>query len=678
MLTTKSNLIAGLYSVHCLGTFVTKNVIVADKDDVKLVISGKNKIFHLLGETHTYSCAVKFIYKSLYEFNHPKPVWINLKDMGTEVLGTDDIKVLQTNAGWHYYACEFSTYGLIVKEFLHFIVFDISKHSLTVEEDGIERYFYIVDSPISVRCHAGNIGYQHLERPYWILLSGNVTYKISNRSNILQKSSVISLHNKSFFYGTFQCKLKIKNVCLTKIVVFVNLRGSMPDRLLRRRYILPNSLQLTEKFSLKQYTHHELRFLSEPVCVSYDHRKETIEWHCPWIRTGVLHFCVEHTEQQFILDKLYCNDTKVFYLENVYQVFARLEPSEMYFHYGEKIRCKLNKNVTVHVDVIMMFKVYPEGLHPERYYTEWVTLDQTFPSGVYIIRCTVIVEYMEPLSTESLIIIIINVIIFLCIHIIEDPPTNVGFYKSPHGYRCTHNGMPIENVKYNIKVLNATFDFEISDDTVVIDEYTLLGDYIVKCSALVSHPFNKTYNLSRIEVLRIKVVYTCVVGLQCRCCFVSSFFSNNFYAISYLGIKNTTNKKYIQIHEFLEINHLIDSDKEYQEIVHQAIHRFDELVALIRAVKIIEERKRDTRSTYTEGLNGDRLLDDEVSDYMKVTSKIDNNVINEQGLHKMSSRRPSILLEDTNPLQRRKFSKFVGIVLPTDTEIEETDNTFEG
>ncbi|VDQ04334.1 unnamed protein product [Trichobilharzia regenti] len=148
-------------------------------------------------------------------------------------------------------------------------------------------------------------------------------------------------------------------------------------------------------------------------------------------------------------------------------------------------------------------------------------------------------------------------------------------------------------------------------------------------------------------------------------------------------MKNITNKKYIQIHEFLEINHLINSDKEYQEIVHQAIYRFDEFLHLIRTVKRIEEKKRESRSTYREGLsylssrlNGDRLFNGEGSDYMKVTSKIDNNVINEQGFHKMLSRKPSILLEGTNPLQQRKFSKFIGIVLPTDTVTEETDDTF--
>ncbi|VDQ00559.1 unnamed protein product [Trichobilharzia regenti] len=307
------------YTFVCTFSNKTYNtsLTIINKDDVKLVISGTNKIFHLLGETHTYSCAVRFIYKGLYEFNHPKPVWIDLKNMGSEVLGTDDIKVSQSNAGWHYYACEFSSYGLIVKEFLHFIVFDISKHSLTVEEGGVESYFYMVDTANTVRCHAGDIGYQHLEIPYWILLSGNITYKISNRSNILQKSSVISLHDKSFFYGTFQCKLKIQNVCLTRIVLFVKLRGSIPNRFLRRRYILPNSLQFTEKHPLEQYTYHKLRFLSEPVCVSYDAKKEIIEWHCPWIRRGVLHFCMEYTEKQFVLDKLYTNTTRVFYLENM-------------------------------------------------------------------------------------------------------------------------------------------------------------------------------------------------------------------------------------------------------------------------------------------------------------------------------------------------------------------------
>nr|CAH8871444.1 unnamed protein product [Trichobilharzia regenti] len=500
------------YTFVCTFSNKTYNtsLTIINKDDVKLVISGTNKIFHLLGETHTYSCAVRFIYKGLYEFNHPKPVWIDLKNMGSEVLGTDDIKVSQSNAGWHYYACEFSSYGLIVKEFLHFIVFG----------------------------------------------------------------------------------------------------GSMPNRFLRRRYILPNSLQFTEKHPLEQYTYHKLRFLSEPVCVSYDAKKEIIEWHCPWIRRGVLHFCMEYTEKQFVLDKLYTNTTRVFYLENMFIVIT-----------------------------------------------------------------------------------------FLCIHITEGQPTNVGFYKSLHGYRCIHNGMPIENVKYNISILNATFDFEISNDTVVIDEYTLLGDYVAKCSALVSHPFNKTYNLSRIEVIQIKGDYWnennntllnqdyMFVRILLPLLWTVTSLSISAFLISQAtedtneGIKYEYTEK--QIHEFLEINHLINSDKEYQEIVHQAIYRFDEFLHLIRTVKRIEEKKRESRSTYREGLsylssrlNGDRLFNGEGSDYMKVNSKIDNNVINEQGFHKMLSRKPSILLEGTNPLQQRKFSKFIGIVLPTDTVTEETDDTF--
>ncbi|TGZ70754.1 hypothetical protein CRM22_003014 [Opisthorchis felineus] len=206
----------------CPGYEHNVTVYFNDPKEVTLIIKNRGKQIHYTGEVHSYICILEGPPVDAIRSERHEPRWISRESSRSAVVWKNVLHIAEeASVGHYHYQCLYNKNGLKLENGLRFSVFDKDLMTLDIDPLGDSTFVYHTRGiRPAFRCHTKYLDTNILHRPVWRLLHGQSDFVIKDETDYTQSQSAVYLVDDKEGQSTFQCSLRVKEKCLSRLLIF--------------------------------------------------------------------------------------------------------------------------------------------------------------------------------------------------------------------------------------------------------------------------------------------------------------------------------------------------------------------------------------------------------------------------------------------------------------------------
>ncbi|TGZ70757.1 hypothetical protein CRM22_003014 [Opisthorchis felineus] len=246
---------SGVYGYKCGAISKTlkleKALTIVDPKEVTLIIKNRGKQIHYTGEVHSYICILEGPPVDAIRSERHEPRWISRESSRSAVVWKNVLHIAEeASVGHYHYQCLYNKNGLKLENGLRFSVFDKDLMTLDIDPLGDSTFVYHTRGiRPAFRCHTKYLDTNILHRPVWRLLHGQSDFVIKDETDYTQSQSAVYLVDDKEGQSTFQCSLRVKEKCLSRLLIFWRFSGIVKPNLqpLLREYPTGSSVQCVSR-----------------------------------------------------------------------------------------------------------------------------------------------------------------------------------------------------------------------------------------------------------------------------------------------------------------------------------------------------------------------------------------------------------------------------------------------
>ncbi|TGZ70751.1 hypothetical protein CRM22_003014 [Opisthorchis felineus] len=235
----------------CPGYEHNVTVYFNDPKEVTLIIKNRGKQIHYTGEVHSYICILEGPPVDAIRSERHEPRWISRESSRSAVVWKNVLHIAEeASVGHYHYQCLYNKNGLKLENGLRFSVFDKDLMTLDIDPLGDSTFVYHTRGiRPAFRCHTKYLDTNILHRPVWRLLHGQSDFVIKDETDYTQSQSAVYLVDDKEGQSTFQCSLRVKEKCLSRLLIFWRFSGIVKPNLqpLLREYPTGSSVQCVSR-----------------------------------------------------------------------------------------------------------------------------------------------------------------------------------------------------------------------------------------------------------------------------------------------------------------------------------------------------------------------------------------------------------------------------------------------